>query len=179
MRLPSERLELSPLRPEDAPALFAIRTDPSVAQFQGWSPTDHAEAEAFIARQASAVFDTPDSWFQLAIRPLGGDSLLGDLGVYFFEEGSRQVEIGFTLSPAEQGQGIATEAVRTLLDHLFGALDKHRVIASVDPRNGRAIALLRRLQFRKEAHFVKSLLVAGEWVDDVRFGLLREEWSRR
>ena len=179
MRLRSERLELTPLRPEDAAALFAIRSERSVSRFQGWTPADVAEAEDFIARQGSAVFDTPESWFQLAIRPLDGDSLLGDLGVHFLEEGSRQVEIGFTLSPTEQGRGIATEAVGALLDHLFGALDKHRVIASVDPENDRAIALLIRLGFRLEAHFVKSLLVEGEWVDDQRFGLLQEEWARR
>ena len=89
------------------------------------------------------------------------------------------MEIGFTLSPTEQGRGIATEAVGALLDHLFGVLDKHRVIASVDPRNDRAIALLTRLGFRQEAHFVRSLLVDSEWVDDLRFGLLQEEWTRR
>ena len=177
--LRTNRLELTPLRSEDAAELFAIRTEPSVARFQGWIPADLAEAEDFIARQGNAVFETPESWFQLAIRPLDVDTLLGDLGVHFLEEGSRQVEIGFTLSPTEQGRGIATEAVGALLDHLFGVLDKHRVIASVDPRNDRAIALLTRLGFRQEAHFVRSLLVDSEWVDDLRFGLLQEEWTRR
>ena len=178
MRLRSERLELTPLRAEDAAELLAIRRDPSVARFQGWTPASLAEAKEFIARQAEAIFDNPETWFQLAIRPLDGDSLLGDLGIHFLEEGSRQVEIGFTLSPTEQGRGLAAEAVSALLDHLFGPLDKHRVIASVDPQNDRAIALLTRLRFRKEAHFVKSLLDDGEWVDDVRFGLLAEEWQK-
>jgi RimJ/RimL family protein N-acetyltransferase len=29
---------------------------------------------------------------------------------------------------------------------------------------------------RKEAHFVKSLWFRGEWVDDVVFAMLAEEW---
>jgi RimJ/RimL family protein N-acetyltransferase len=32
---------------------------------------------------------------------------------------------------------------------------------------------------RKEAHFVKSLWFRGEWVDDVIYALLAEEWSVR
>jgi RimJ/RimL family protein N-acetyltransferase len=67
--------------------------------------------------------------------------------------------------------------VVALLDYLFTVLNKHRVFASVDPRNEASMALLRSVGMRQEAHFRQSLFWKGEWVDDVVLGLLRSEWK--
>jgi len=32
-----------------------------------------------------------------------------------------------------------------------------------------------RLNFRKEAHFKESLLINGEWVDDIIYAILKKE----
>ena len=90
---------------------------------------------------------------------------------------SRQVEIGFTLAPEYQGQGFGTEAVTGLLNHLLGRCKKHRVFASVDPRNEASVALLKRVGMRQEAHFHESLWFKGEWVDDMVFAILESEWK--
>ena len=66
-----------------------------------------------------------------------------------------------------------------LLDYLFIVLNKHRVFASVDPRNEASMALLRSVGMRLEAHFRQSLFWKGERVDDMVFGLLRSEWKPR
>ena len=57
-------------------------------------------------------------------------------------------------------------------------LRKHRVYASVDPRNKPSMALLERVGMRKEAYLRQSLFWKGEWVDDVIYALLRSEWPR-
>ncbi len=87
-------------------------------------------------------FGDPGPWCQLAIRLSGERELIGDLGARVTAEDPRQVEIGFTLAPAYQGCGYATEAVSGLIGHLLGPLRKHRVFASADPRNVRSLALL-------------------------------------
>lgn len=81
------------------------------------------------------------------------------------------------MSPSYQRQGYGVEAVKGLLGHLFCSLQKHRVFASVDPRNLASIALLWRVGMRQEAHFHQSLWIKGEWVDDVMFGILSSEWD--
>ncbi len=172
----TERLLLTPLALEDADALFAYRSLPEVTRFQTWEPTAPGDAAEFVRALAGVEFDTPDTWFQLGIRDRESGRLIGDLGVRFLEDG-RQVEIGFTLDPAFQGRGLATEAVTALLDHLFGSLGKHRVIASVDPRNEASIRLLERVGMRREAHFRESLPFKGEWADDVVFAMLASEWQ--
>lgn len=104
---------------------------------------------------------------------------MGDLGVRFPEKDTRQVEIGVTIAPSDQHQGYGCEAVGGVLECLLGGLGKHRVFASVDPRNDRSVALLRSVGMRQEAHFRRSLWIGGEWVDDLVFGVLGSEWSSR
>jgi RimJ/RimL family protein N-acetyltransferase len=174
----AERLLLSPLVPADAVPLFAYRSLPEVCRYQSWEPTRVEDAEAFIAGLAGVAFDTPGTWFQLGVRLRRGGELVGDVGVHFIEDGE-QVEIGFTLAPRAQGRGFATEAVTALLGTVFGELGKHRVTASVDPRNEASVRLLRRVGMRQEAHLVRSLRFKGEWADDLVFAILDSEWSSR
>jgi len=175
-KIATRRLRLSQLMPDDAKAMFAYRSQPEVAKYQSFEPTSLADVETFIARLQSNAFDTAGTWFQFAIRHRETGQLVGDLGTHFLADDPRQVEIGFTVSPRYQGQGFGTEAVLGILQHLFVSLEKHRVFASVDPRNEPSIALLKRVGMRQEAHFRQSLWFKGEWVDDVAFGLLKAEW---
>lgn len=174
MELVTARLRIDALRPDDASALFALRSDPAVARHQGWRPADLAAARAFIDVQPQ-----PPSygWFQRAIRLREDGTLVGDLGVNLPEATGDSVEFGISIAPARQGHGYAGEAVCALFDHVFGELDRHRVHASVDPRNVACMALLRSLGMRQEAHHRESLWLHGEWVDDMIFALLAREWQ--
>lgn len=170
------RVTLDALRAQDAPALFAYRSQDAVARFQGWRPASVAEAAAFIARDQGSAWAAPDGWTQWGIRHDG--LLVGDLGVHWLPEPGPQVELGISLDPTWQGRGLATEALRAALHRLFTSDGVYRAVASTDPENAAVHALLRRVGFRQEAHFRQSLHWRGSWVDDVRFGLLSAEWHQ-
>ncbi len=171
----TRRLLLDRLRSDDAPAMHAYRSDPEVCRFQSFTPGSVREVEAFIAGLQANAFDTPGCWYQFAIRLRATGRLAGDLGTHVTAGDPRQVEIGFTLAPEHQGHGYATEAVAGILGYLLGPARKHRVFASVDPRNLRSIALLERVGMRREAHFRRSLWFKGEWADDVIYAILAED----
>jgi RimJ/RimL family protein N-acetyltransferase len=174
--LHTDRLLLNAFEERDAPALFGYRSLEEVVRFQTFEPKCLEDADAFIRRGLATEFGEADTWAQLAVRLKGSGALVGDVGIFFLGEGMRQVEIGFTVAPACQGQGLGTEAVRAVLDFLFGTLAIHRVAASVDPRNGPSMGLLKRVGMRQEAHFRESLRFRGEWVDDVVWAVLRGDW---
>lgn len=176
MQLNSARLRLDALCPDDAEALFGYRADPAVSRYQGWCPASVAEARDFIERQAGASLVTPDSWVQRAIRLRDSGDLIGDLGIHVPADIDGSVEFGITIAPAWQGHGYATEALREVFGLLFGPSGYRRIHASVDPRNGASMAMLRSLGMRQEAHHLESLWLRGEWVDDVVFALLAREW---
>ncbi len=174
----TQRLSLNRLRPSDATAFYQYRSDREVSRYQSWAPSTLSEVTQFIDHQQSVEIDTPGTWLQLAIRLRASSTLIGDLGAHFPADDSHQVEVGFTVSPMQQRQGFGGEAVTGLLGYLFGSLKKHRVFASVDPRNKSAIALMKRIGMRQEAHFRQSLLINGEWVDDIVFAILASEWKK-
>ena len=179
MELQTARLTLDALRIDDAEALFRYRADPSVARYQGWCPASIGEARAFIEGLAWVAVDTPGSWFQRSIRLRDGGALIGDVGLHFVADAEATVELGVSLSPEWQGQGIASEALQAVLRFVFDGLGKHRVTGSVDPRNVASARLLERVGMRKEAHFRESLRVGDAWVDDVIYALLEREWQDR
>ncbi len=173
-RIETARLVLGLLDEADTDAFFAIRSHPDVARFQGFRPAARAEAAAFIARLPRGPLGAVEGWTQLAIRRDG--ALVGDLGLCFRGHERLEVEVGISLDPVHQGRGLATEALRGVLDHLFGELGRHRVVASVDPRNAPSVALLERVGLRREAHHQQSVRADGAWVDEVVFAVLRAEW---
>ena len=173
MELVTTRLRIDALRPADAEALFACRADPVVARYQGWYPADLAAARAFIDAQPQSP---SHGWFQRAIRLREDGTLIGDLGLNLPEEAGDSVEFGVSITPMRQGRGYADEAVRAVFDHVFSKLGRHRIHASVDPRNLACMALLRALGMRQEAHHRESLCLRGEWVDDVIFAMLSRDW---
>ena len=119
----------------------------------------------------------PGAWYQVGIYLQAGGKLIGDCGFRPLKDEPRQAEVGMTLAPEFQRQGYAAEAFRALLSYLFGTLGKHRVFGSVDPANTASLGLLHRVGMRQEAHLVKSLWFRGDWVDDMIFALLEEEWD--
>jgi RimJ/RimL family protein N-acetyltransferase len=172
----TERLAIGRLDASDAEVLFRYRSDPEVGRYQAWEPKSVGEVQAFILDQATVELATPGRWTQLGLYDRESGRLCGDLGVHVLERDPRQVEIGITLARECQGRGLATEALRAILEYLFVTLGKHRVIASADPRNGPCLALLERLGMRREAHHVESLWFKGQWADDLVFAMLRREW---
>jgi len=177
LHLTSQRLLLRPVQASDAPALFAYRSDAETNQYQGWIPQTLDETTDFIRNRVSPTINQPDTWFQLVIVEQSSNRIIGDVGIHFMDEESRQVEIGCTLRKDCHGNGYATEALKVIITYLFEELTKHRVVTSIDPQNLASIALVERLGFRKEAHFRESICINGQWVDDLVYAVLKREWS--
>lgn len=173
----AERLRLAQLRLEDAEAVFAYRSQPDVARYQGWRPSSVDEVTEFIRKNATVGLGERDTWYQLAIRLQHEDTLIGDIGLHFTSN-KDEAEVGVTVSPNHQGQGFGKEAVTAALGYLFGPMAQHRVFGSVDPCNIASVRLLAAVGMRREAHFRQSLWFDGAWVDDVIFAMLRSEWEK-
>jgi RimJ/RimL family protein N-acetyltransferase len=177
--LRSPRLILRRLQRADLPALCEYRSLPEVARYQSWESFGPDEAARLIDGQSGLEPNVPGTWFQLAIVAAAAGVLVGDCGLHCRQDDSRQMEIGITLALAHQGRGYATETLGLVLDYLFVRLDKHRVTAITDADNEAAAALLRRLGFRREGHFIENVWFKGKWGSEFSFALLQREWEQR
>lgn len=175
--LGTPRLHLRAFEPGDLAGFAAYRNDETVARYQGWStPYSLEQAQAFLAGMCQATPGTPGEWYQVAIQRKSDQALLGDCA-FKLSADARQAEIGCTLAQPYWGQGYATEAVRRLLEYLFGDLNLHRVVANCDVENLAAARNLEQLGMRREAHFVENLWFKGRWSSEYWYALLSSEWS--
>ena len=173
------RLRLRRFTAADLPALIAYRNDPEVARYQGWETFSAEEADAFLHGQDATEPGAPGAWLQIAMEEKASGTVVGDCALHVREDDARQGEIGFTLSRAHQGRGLAREAVTAVLDYAFGTLGLHRMIAVTDARNAAAPALLERIGMRREGHFLQNVWFKGAWGDELQFAVLAEEWLGR
>lgn len=174
--IPTERLIIRRLNMNDLDTLVAYRGLPEVAWMQLWDSYDVEKGRKLIEGMEGVEPFTPGDSFQFGVEHRATGKLIGDL--YFkLDQAGKQAEIGYTFDPQFQGQGLATEAVRALLDYAFKYKGVHRIYGITDPRNLPSIRLMTRLGMRQEAHFRKSLWFKGAWADDVVYAILGEEWT--
>jgi aminoglycoside 6'-N-acetyltransferase len=165
--LESARLILRRFRPADSAALSAYQSDPSVARYQSWTPPVPPDMAARLVVAFAAGDPSRPGWFQYAIEHRAQRCLIGDVGVRLHDN-RMQADLGFTLAGEWQGNGYATEAVRTVLGYLFGQ-GLHRVSAECDARNERSARLLQRVGFQREGYRPGYTWLKGEWTDDYLF----------
>jgi len=177
MKLETDRIIIRPITLADKSEVFEYRSDAETNKYQGWIPKTVDDVEIFIGKISKQI-DEPDTWYQFVIIEKKTHKIVGDMGLHFFDNDNRQVEIGCTLNKKFQNNGYATESVKLIIDYLFEKLNKHRIIASIDPDNKQSIRLVERVGFRKEAHFVESLLINGKWVDDLIYALIEKDWEK-
>ncbi|MCB0580227.1 MAG: GNAT family N-acetyltransferase [Phaeodactylibacter sp.] len=180
MHLHTPRLLLRWLCPDDLEDFLEYRSDPAVLRYQSMSPMSRAQAARFIKSQAHKALGKAGAYQQIGIERQSDGKLVGDCALKLRAGEPRIAEVGYTVNPAFQGQGYATEAVGALVGELFGRLGIHKVAALVDARNPASFRVLEKLGFAREAHLRQSYFdpIDGDWFDEYWYGLLREEWGR-
>lgn len=175
--LKTDRLHIRQFQDSDLESFFNYRNDPKVARYQGWDvPYPHEKALEFVAEMKSKEPTTYGEWFQTAIEEIGSGVMVGDCAFYLKKD-DPQAYIGCTIARPHWRMGYGTEAIRCLLDHLFGELDMHRVIAITDVENMASFLTLERLGFRREGHFIENLMFKGQWASEYHYAMLKREWK--
>jgi ribosomal-protein-alanine N-acetyltransferase len=174
--LRTDRLVLRPLRAADAPAIYAIRSDPTVMRYASSPPlTSLDQAEAFIARETAGM--AAGESLRLALQRVEDDTLIGTCLLFRINQQCRRAEIGYELLADAWGRGYMHEALLALVRLGFSELSLNRIEADIDPRNVDSARSLERLGFTKEGHLRQRWIVNGEVSDSAFYGLLLSDWQ--
>jgi RimJ/RimL family protein N-acetyltransferase len=174
------RLHLRPLVEADFEDFSAYDSMPDVARYLYWEPRGPAESrEAFDAHLHRTALDGEGDALVLGIvwREVG--KVVGHVSLGWVSSDHQSGEIGFIVSPAYQGHGLAMEAAEVMLGLGFDGLQFHRMFGRCDGRNLASARLMERLGMRREAHLVENEYVKGEWTDELIYAMLDREWQAR
>ena len=166
---------------------------------RAYEPTDADEVYALVAASrdhlmpwhAFAADATPAStavWIDDVRRAQAGDAslhmaivregrIVGNIGTQPIDWVNLAAEIGYWLSPAEQGRGTMTRAVRAFVEHAFTVWELGRVEILCAVQNARSRAVPERLGFTHEGTLRHAERIGARVHDLAVYGLLAEEWS--
>lgn len=174
--LRTDRLLLRPLREADAPAIYAIRSDPTVMRYASSLPlTSPDQAQGFIAHEAAGMAARES--LRLGLQRVEDDALIGTCLLFHINRQCRRAEIGYELRSDAWGRGYMHEALLALVRLGFAELALNRIEADIDPRNVASARSLERLGFTKEGHLRQRWIVDGEVSDSAFYGLLLSDWQ--
>lgn len=116
----TERLILRRYRPEDAEPLHQyLGTDPAMSQYSGWNPYATLEAAQETVRRFIAGYNDEHSYddgHSYSWVMDTDDVVVGTIGAYDYQD--VRIEVGFSIVKGWQGRGLATEALRKVLEYL-------------------------------------------------------------
>ena len=149
----TERLLLRRSRPEDAATISAYRSDPNVNRQQGWDRTDLEGVLADIIEMSGRSPGEPGGWVQFTVEERGGGRIVGDVGLSVADGEPGVIKVGYTIDPAFQGLGYATEAIRALVEYAFEKLGAELVRAHASAENAPSIRVAEKVGMRLVERF--------------------------
>lgn len=186
LRLDS-RSWLRPFAPDDAPALHQVFLDPEVKRYlldgeevgREWMDSVIADSRTDFDRGRGGLWsivsgEDPDSPGDSSGADAAERAVVGFVGVRdFFEPPRRQLIYG--LVPRAWGRGLATIAIRRVLEFLFEDLEWRRVEAATDEPNRASVRVLERLGF-EPLEPDEAVAGGGTFGETLFFELSRERW---
>lgn len=128
-------------------------------------------AQEFIARAADQ--EAAERGFHLGLWQ--GDTLLGGVPCWSIDPVHRVAELGYWLAPSCRGQGLATQATRTVMGYLFTARGVNRIEFQCRVENEPSRRLAERVGGRLEGIRRQSHFIAGAFRDHALYAVLAGE----
>ena len=173
--LVGDGVRLRPLRDGDIARRAALGRSREIARGFGEDlEADEPMTEPDATEELDRRFGPGPHWV-IADRD---DVFVGVVRLAPVDAANRSARLGVgILDPARLGQGIGTEAIRLALRWGFEELRLHRVSLTVVADNSRAVAAYTRCGFTTEGRFRDSLLLGGQWHDDLAMAILKPQWT--
>ena len=175
--LTTERLLLREITPDDAGALFQLRTDKRSMRYIGKKiPSSLNEIFKLITVLREGItLNTAITW---AICFKDDPKLIGTIGYHLIYKEHSRAEIGYMLLSSVWQQGIISEAIPAVLQYGFHEMELHSVEAKIDPENKASSACLKKFNFIGEGYFKESFFFEGKFMDTQVYSLLQNNYKK-
>jgi RimJ/RimL family protein N-acetyltransferase len=162
--LETERLVLNTWQSSDWTQFRPIATDTEVMRhITGGVPWSDEQIRGFVDRQVSLYSERHFCRWKLLRKP--ERELIGFCRMGFWRD-APDPEIGWWLARRWWGQGLATEAARTALEHAFRHAGLERIISIARPENTASTRIMEKIGLTRECEFEREGLRLVRYVID-------------
>ena len=176
MKIQIGEWQIRSYRPGDVDSIVKYGNNPNVSvQLTDRFPYPYTreDAEAWIDFAAA---QEPETLFALADDKelVGGIGLIPQDDVY-----SRSAMLGYWLGEPFWNRGIATRAVRAIVDWAFEELDLIRIFAFVFESNTASVRVLEKNGFQLEGTMRRAVFKRGRLMDQALYAILIDEVEKK
>lgn len=172
--LQTNRLTIRPLVPTDIDDLKEWLGEPSLYQYWGQRPSKSDRNPGLLFMDSKKK---PSKSFHWGISNKQDGKLIGEIWVYLIEN-NRMAKMAFRLSPAYQGNGLMTEAVKEVLDFCFKNTELQRLWSDVHIDNVASYKTLEKVGFTREG-LIRQGKMVSTYCDYYLYGLLKADNIKR
>jgi ribosomal-protein-alanine N-acetyltransferase len=176
LELRGPTLVLRYARPDDAPVLLELASDPAVTRYFSWGPYETVDEPAAYVASLPAKRERGELLDFLVVHR--DDGPIGVTGLSELSRRDRHATVGSWFGHRWWGSGANFESKAMIAALAFEHLGLHRLTAWVHPRNGRSQAAFERVGFRREGVLAGWHRHGGVMHDVVAFGLTEPMWLR-
>lgn len=148
--------------------------DPVFEAYSDWAPRSHGEARQRIVDQEQARLQGEQIDFAVA-DPNDLGLLLGGASLNGVDPQEGRASLGYWLTPAARGRGVASHAVRLIASWAFDTLELARLEITCGPDNHGSQRVAQRCGFSREGLLHSHMSFRGGRRDTVVFSLLPGE----
>lgn len=168
----SESISTRPFRKTDEDELAKYLNNKKIwDQLRDYLPHPYSTKDARDHIERS-INDNPTQNFAIDYK----NELVGSISLVLQEDVYRHsAETGFWIAEPFWGKGIATAAIKHIIDYGFNQLGIVRIYASVMQNNIASMKALVKAGFQPEGVFKKGFIKNEEYLDEHRFGILNHK----
>jgi [ribosomal protein S5]-alanine N-acetyltransferase len=104
------------------------------------------------------------------------EHVVGSVSLKNISHSMGYAEIGYGIGENHHGRGVATAAVRLLVDKVFTETSLRKLIAFVHDKNLPSRRVMEKLGFRQEGLLREHYVINGKPADEVLYSVLKREW---
>ncbi len=176
--LKTKRLILRPVRMEDAEDMFKNWVnDPEVTKFLTWPCHGTVEVTKQVISGWVAQYDQPDYFHWAITLKENGDVPIGTLAVVEQDKRIKMAEIGYCIGKEWWHRGIVSEALKAVMDYLFGEAGMNRLMARHDVNNPHSGQVMQKCGMKLEGIFPDFGWNNQGVCDIAQYALLKKDWK--
>ncbi len=172
--LSGKSVNLRALEPTDIDLLYSWENNSDI-----WSvsntlvPFSKFILEKYIADSHMDIFQAKQLRLMIDYRTDNKPETVGAIDLYDFDPLHRRAGIGILISDEKyRNQGVATEALRLLIDYSFTVLQLHQLFCYIDCDNKVSIKLFEKFRFKITGEKKDWNKTPGEWKSEFMLQLI-------
>ena len=175
--LRTERLELVEIQQIHLHDIYMLFSDTKVTEFYNLLPLKKEQEGQKLLDWFSSRFNE-GLGIRWGIALKGKSNIIGSIGFNNYTKKHR-ANIGYDLKSSYWNRGYMTEALQTVVEFGFNALEINRIEAEVMQGNVISEILLKKLKFRREGVLREWMIWNEQYYDITMYSLLKTEYNNK